>query len=451
MLCHHHENVGFYPEDAEIVDPLTTGILGTVLLLVLFFLGVPIGVAMGVAGVAGFAYIINPSAALHLVASDIFDQLGSYSLSVLPMFILMGCMAFAAGIGKKAFNVAYILMGRVRGGLIVATTLACCVFGAVTGSSAATCVAIGKSAVPEMKKHHYDPAISLGALACSGALGFMIPPSIPLAIYGILTEQSIGKLFIAGLLPGLLITALFILTALIACRLKPEWGPPGEATTLKQKLNSLFGLADALILFLIVIGGLFAGVFSPTMAGAMGAAGAVAIGLARRELTWRRFVEGLKEALRLACMIYILIIGAMIFGHFIAVTGVSRGLVDLASGLSPVGMMTLICIIFYILGALLDEAPLLLILVPLFYPLVVKAGYDPIWFGVVITALCMVGIVAPPVATNFYVVKALAGPEVSFATIVKGIFIFLIPLTVGLLLLLAFPIISTILPKFMTY
>jgi len=433
------------------MDPLTIGIVGTLLLLALFFLGVPIGFAMGVAGIVGFAYVVNPTAALHLVASDIFDQLNSYSLSVLPMFILMGCMAFAAGIGGKAFRAAYVVMGRVRGGLIVATAVACCIFGAVTGSSAATCIAIGKSAVPEMKRHHYDPAISLGALACSGTLGFMIPPSIPFAIYGILTEQSIGKLFIAGVLPGVLITALFVLTGLIACWIRPEWGPPGEATSLKEKGKALLGLIDAAVLFFLVIGGLFAGIFSPTGAGAIGAAGAVAIGMVRRELTWQKFVEGLKDALRLSCMIFILIIGAMIFGHFVAATGVSKGLVEYASGLSPIGIITLICIIFYILGALLDEAPLLLILVPLLYPLVIKAGYDPIWFGVVITALCMVGIVAPPVATNFYVVKALAGEEVTLGTIVKGILVFLVPLTVGLILIIAFPKISTFLPSFMTY
>jgi len=433
------------------MDPLFTGIGGIVLLLLLFFLGVPLGFAMAIAGILGFAYVVSPSAAFHLVASDVFTHFNSYSLSVLPMFILMGCMAFAAGIGRKAFDVAYVLMGRLRGGLIVATAVGCFIFSALTGSSAAACVAIGKSAVPEMKKRKYDPAISLGALACSGALGFMIPPSIPLAIYGILTEQSIGKLFIAGVLPGLLITILFMLTGLIACWIRPEWGPSGEATTLKQKLKSLLGLADALIVFLLVIGGLFAGFFSPTMAGAIGAAGAVAIGLARRELTWRKFVEGLKDSLRLSCMIFILIVGAMIFGHFITATGASQGLVDFASGLSPLGMITLICVIFYIGGALLDETPLLLILVPLLYPLVIKSGYDPIWFGVTITVLCMVGIVAPPVATNFFVVKGLVGDEVSMFTIMKGIYIFLIPMTIGLILIIAFPSISTYLPSFMTY
>jgi C4-dicarboxylate transporter DctM subunit len=433
------------------VDPAFIGIGGIVLLLLLFFLGVPLGFAMAIAGILGFASTISPSAALHLVASDLFTHFNSYALSVLPMFILMGCMAFAAGIGRKAFDVAYVLMGRLRGGLIVATAVGCSIFSALTGSSAAACVAIGKSAVPEMKKHKYDPAMSLGALACSGALGFMIPPSIPLAIYGILTEQSIGKLFIAGVLPGILITMLFVLTGIFVCWIKPEWGPAGEATTLKQKLKSLLGLADALIVFLLVIGGLFAGFFGPTMAGAIGAAGAVAIGLARRELTWRKFVAGLKDSLRLSCMIFILIVGAMIFGHFITATGASQGLVNFASGLSPLGMIVLICVIFYIGGALLDETPLLLILVPLLYPLVIKSGYDPIWFGVTITVLCMVGIVAPPVATNFFVVKGLVGDEVSMATIMKGIYIFLIPMTIGVILIIAFPDISTFLPSFMTY
>lgn len=433
------------------MDPLTTGIAGTILLLVLFFLGVPIGLSMAISGIVGFAYVVNPTAAFHLVATDLFDQFSSYSLSVLPMFILMGCMAYSAGIGEKAFNAAYVLMGRLRGGLIVATAIGCCIFGALTGSSAATVVAIGKSAVPELKKRNYDYAISLGALAASGTLGFMIPPSIPFAIYGILTEQSIGKLFIAGVLPGILITGLFILTGLVACWIKPEWGPPGEPTSLKTKLKALLGLADAIILFVLVIGGLFAGLFSPTMAGAIGAGGAVAIGLVRRELTWKKFIGGLREALGLSCMIFVLILGAMIFGHFITVTGVAQGLVDFASGLSPLGIIILVCVIFYVLGALLDETPLLLILVPLLYPLVTGAGYDPIWFGVVITALCMVGIVAPPVATNFFVVKALVGDAASLGTIMKGIVVFLLPLTIGLALLIAFPSISTFLPSFMSY
>jgi tripartite ATP-independent transporter DctM subunit len=433
------------------MDPITTGIVGTALLLVLFFLGVPIAFAMAVTGIIGFAYVVNPAAAFHLVASDIFDQFSSYSLSVLPMFIFMGSMAFASGIGRKAFDVAYILMGRVRGGLIVATTIACCIFGALTGSGAATNVAIGKTAIPEMRKRNYNPAVSLGALASAGSLGFMIPPSIPFAIYGILTEQSIGKLFIAGVIPGALITGLFILTALIACWLKPEWGPPGEATTLKQKLKSLLGLFDAMVLFLFVIGGLFAGLFSPTMAGAIGAAGAIVIGLARRELTWRKFVGGLQDSLRLSCMIFMLVVGAMIFGHFITATGVGQALVAKASDLSPMGIIVFISTLFFLLGCFIDITPILLLLVPLFYPLIVKSGYDVIWFGVIVTTLCMIGIVTPPVGTNIFVTKGLVGDEVSLATIMRGISIFIIPLVVGLALIIAFPALSTFLPGFMSY
>jgi tripartite ATP-independent transporter DctM subunit len=360
-------------------------------------------------------------------------------------------MAFAAGIGRKAFDVAYVLMGRLKGGLIVATAVACCIFGALTGSSAATCLAIGKTAIPEMKKHKYDPALSLGVVACAGTLGFMIPPSIPLAIYGILTEQSIGKLFIAGVIPGLVITVLFIITALIVCRIKPGWGPPGESTTLKQKLKALLGLTDALIIFLLVIGGLFAGFFSPTVAGAIGSAGAIIIGLARRELTWQKFVGGLQDALRLSCMIFILIIGAMIFGHFIVASGLTQSLLNWASGLSPLGIIIFVAVLFYILGCFIDITPILLLLVPLFYPLIVKSGYDPIWFGVVVCALCMIGIVTPPVGTNLFVTKGLVGDEYPITTIMKGIMIFLIPMTVGLVLIVAFPAMSTFLPSFMTY
>jgi C4-dicarboxylate transporter, DctM subunit len=433
------------------MDPLTVGVCGTVLLLALFFLGVPIGFAMAIAGTVGFAYVVNISAALHLVASDIFDQLNSYSLTVLPMFVLMGSMAFASGIGRKAFSVAYVIMGRLRGGLIVATAVACCIFGALTGSGAATNVAIGKTAIPEMERYRYGASISLGALAASGTLGFMIPPSLPLAIYGILTEQSIGKLFIAGVLPGILITGLFMITALVACWVRPEWGPSGPATTFTQKLKSLLGLVDALILFVLVIGGLFAGLFSPTMAGAIGAAGAVVIGLARRELTWQKFLDGLKDSLRLSCMIYMLIIGAMIFGHFITVTGISQALVELASTLSPLGIIIFVSVLFYIFGCFIDITPILLLLVPLFYPLVEKSGYSPIWFGVIVTTLCMIGIVTPPVGTNLFVTKGLVGDKVPIATIMKGVCIFLIPLTLSLMILIAFPWISTFLPSFMTY
>ncbi|MFH1646130.1 MAG: TRAP transporter large permease subunit, partial [Chloroflexota bacterium] len=284
-------------------------------------------------------------------------------------------------------------------------------------------------------------------------LCFMIPPSSVFILYGIITEQSIGKLFIAGILPGILITVLFGITALFICWLKPEYGPAGASTTLKQKFKSLMGLADALILFLLVMGGLFAGFFSPTMAGAIGSAGAIVIGVARRELNWRNFIEGLRDSLRLSCMIFILIVGALIFGHFVTATGLSQALLDWAkaSGLSPLGMIVFVSGLFFILGCFIDISPIILLLVPLFYPLILESGYDVVWFGVVVVTLCMIGIITPPVGTNIFVTKGLAGGEVSLNTVIKGVLIFLIPMVVGLVLIIAFPQISLFLPSFMTY
>ncbi len=434
------------------MDPLIVGISGIAFLLVLFALGVPIGFAMGIAGFVGFAYVVSPSAATSLVAAELFGSLDSYSYSALPMFILMGSMAFAAGLGRRAYDAVYVLMGQLRGGLLVATAVSSAIFGAVCGSGAATNVAIGKTAIPEMKRRGYNESLSLGCVAASGTIGFMIPPSSVFIIYGILTEQSIGKLFIAGILPGILITGLFVITALAICWVKPFYGPAGERTTVKQKLRSLLGLIDAGILFLLVMGGLFAGWFSPTTAGAIGTAGAIVIGLVRRELTWAKFIDSLRESLRLSCMIFMLIIGAMIFGKFITASGLSQGMVDWveASGMSPLGVVSFIAAMFFVLGCFIDISPIQLLLVPLFYPLLVQSGYDIIWFGVVVTALCMIGIVTPPVGTNIYVTKGLSD-NASLSTIIKGVGIFLIPMVIATILLILFPEISLFLPRFLSY
>ncbi len=434
------------------MDPLAVGITGIVFLLVLFALGVPIGFAMGIAGFIGFAYVVSPSAATSLVATEVFGSLNSYSYSALPMFILMGSMAFAAGLGRRAYDAVYVLMGQLRGGLLVATAVASAIFGAVCGSGAATNVAIGKTAIPEMQRRGYNESLSLGCVACSGTIGFMIPPSSTFIIYGILTEQSIGKLFIAGILPGLLITGLFVITALAICWMRPSYGPAGERTTIRQKLRSLLGLVDAGVLFLLVMGGLFAGWFSPTTAGAIGTAGAIVIGLVRRELTWAKFIESLRESLRLSCMIFMLIIGAMVFGKFITASGLSQGMVDWVetSGMSPLGVVAFIAAMFFVLGCFIDISPIQLLLVPLFYPLLLKSGYDIIWFGVIVTALCMIGIVTPPVGTNIYVTKGLASGA-SLGTIIKGVGIFLVPMVIATILLILFPQISLFLPKFLSY
>lgn len=435
------------------MDPFLVGILGIAGLLILLFLGVPIGFAMGIVGVAGFAVVVNPLAAFRLISTDIFTNLNSYSLSALPMFVLMGSMAFAAGLGRRAYDAVYILMGPLRGGLLVATSVASAIFGAVCGSGAATNVAIGKIAIPELRKRGYQETISLGCVACSGTLGFMIPPSGVFIIYGILTEQSIGKLFIAGVLPGILITFLFVVTTLLICWFKPTYGPASaESFSLKQRLRALLGLTDAAVLFLLVMGGLFAGWFSPTSAGAIGTAGAVVIGVVRRELTLKKLIEGLRESLRLTCMIFMLIIGAMLFGHFITVSGFSQALLDWVrgAGLPPLGIIAFVTAVFFIFGLFIDIMPLLLLLVPLFYPTIVESGYDLIWFGVIAVTLCMVGIVSPPVGTNIYVTKGLAG-DVKLGVVFKGCLIYLIPLIIGLIILILFPKISLWLPSIMSY
>jgi C4-dicarboxylate transporter DctM subunit len=434
------------------MSPFVTGIVGFVFLILLFMLGMPIAFAMALVGMAGFIYLVSPASGLSLPIRDIFAQFTSYPLTVIPMFVLMGTYAFSAGIGRKLFGTTYTIMGRTRGGLAIASIWACTGFGAVCGSTSATCATIGRVAIPEMRRFKYSDVLSTGAVAAAGGLGIMIPPSTTFVVYGILTEQSIGKLFISGVIPGVMIAAMFMLTVIIYCRIKPEAGPSGPSTTWKQKLMSLTGLADTLLLFALAIGGLFAGLFSPTQAGAIGSAGALIIGLARRELTWKNFVEASRDGLRISCMIMMLVAGAVVFGHFITVTGIATTLANWADSLdvAPWVIMALLYIFWFILGCLVDAMALIVILVPIFYPLVLDLGYDPIWFGVMITLFSMVAVITPPVGVNVYVVKGLF-KDVKLETVFKGVFPFLIPYTVSAALVIAFPQIATLLPKFISY
>jgi tripartite ATP-independent transporter DctM subunit len=407
---------------------------------------------MALVGVLGFVYLVSPNAGLGLVARDVFGQFTSYPLSVIPMFVLMGCYAFSAGIGRKLYKTAYTIMGHTKGGLAIASIWASAGFGAVCGSTSATCATIGKVALPEMRKYNYSDVLATGTIASAGGLGIMIPPSTTFIVYGILTEQSIGKLFISGILPGILIAILFMITVEIYCRRNPKAGPPGPPTSWNQKFGSLAGLTDTLVLFALTMGGLFAGWFSPTQAGAIGGAGALIIGLARKELTWKGFVESSRDGLRISCMILLLVAGATVFGHFIAVTQIPATLADWAGSLPvpPWVIMAMLFVFWFILGCFVDAMALIVLLVPIFYPLVIMLGYDPIWFGVIITVFSMVAVVTPPVGVNAYVVKGLF-KDVPLETIFKGIFPYLIPFTVATALLIAFPQIASFLPRFITY
>jgi tripartite ATP-independent transporter DctM subunit len=311
---------------------------------------------------------------------------------------------------------------------------------------------VGKVALPEMKKHNYSDIFATGTVATAGGLGIMIPPSTSFIVYGLLTEQSIGKLYIAGIIPGIIIALLFIGTVLVWCKVKPNAGPAGPSTTMKQKAKSLTGVIDALVLFLVTMGGLFAGWFTPTQAGAIGAVGALAIGLITRELTWQKFVDSTKDGLRISCMIMLLIAGATVFSHFITRTTMPMVLADWVNSLSlaPILIMIMILIFYFILGTFLDAMACIVLVIPIIYPMVINLGYDPIWFGVMVTLLSMMAVVSPPDGVNVYVVKGIAR-DVPIETIFKGTIPYLIPFAAATAILLAFPQLSTFLPKFISY
>ncbi|MDT3698843.1 MAG: TRAP transporter large permease [Thermincola sp.] len=434
------------------MSPEMVGILGIIVMLILFAIGMPIAFAMALAGVAGYANFVSPTVGLSLLPRDIFEQFASYPLSVIPMFVLMGTYAFASGIGKKLFETANTLVGHLPGGLAMATIAASAGFGAICGSTTATCATIGKIAIPEMKRFGYKDWISTGTVAVSGGLGIMIPPSTSFIVFGLLTEQSIGKLFIAGIIPGIILAILMMGTVYYLCRRDSAGASIGQSATLKQKLISLKGLTDTIILFFITIGGLFAGWFTPTQAGAIGAAGAIMIGLLNRELTWQKFVEATKDGLRLSCMIMLLIAGATVFSHFITRTGMPLKLAEWVGTLdvSPAIIMLLIVAFWFVLGCFIDAMAIIVLLVPILMPVITNLGYDLTWFAVIVTALSMIAVVTPPVGVNAFVVKGIT-KDVPLTTIFRGIIPFLIPLIVGTLLLIAFPGLSTFLPKYITY
>ena len=434
------------------MSPVVVGIIGIGLLVLLFLLRMPVAFAMALVGFVGFTYLTTPEAALGLLGLDIFDTFSSYPLSVIPMFILMGTFAFASGISQRLYKTTYTWIGHRRGGLTIATVFACAGFGAICGSSTATAATMGQIALPEMKKYKYDDALATGTVAAAGTLGILIPPSTVLIVYGYLTEESIGKLFIAGILPGILLSIFFAATVALLCWRNPAIGPPGAPTSWKEKLRAMTGIIESVILFLLAIGGLFLGWFSPTQAGAIGAGGALIIGLARRQLSWRTFIEAGKEGLRTSCMVLFIITGAIIFGHFMAVSRIPFMLAEWLGGLPihPMAVMVVIIFIYFIGGFFMDSMALIVLTVPIFFPLVKELGFDPIWFGVIIVLVGEMGVITPPVGVNVFVIKGIA-PDVPLETIFKGIFPFLVALIVATVIIFVFPQITTFLPSLITY
>ncbi len=434
------------------MSPETTGIAGIALLLVLFLFRVHIAFAMAIVGFIGILYLAGLEPALTLLAQDIYESFTSYPLSVIPMFILMGSFAFASGISKRLYDTTYTWVGQLRGGLTIATVLACSSFAAICGSTVATAATMGKIALPEMRKHGYDDTLATGTIAAAGTLGILIPPSTVLVVYGILVEESIGKLFIAGVLPGVILSLFFVGVVVLICLKNPHFGPPGTPTSWKAKIKATSGIVEAVILFLLAIGGLFLGWFSPTQAGSIGAGGALVIGLIRSQLTWQRFFEAAKDGLQTSCMVMFILFGAVVFGHFLALSDIPFLLADWVGNLPihRMAIMGVIIFIYFLGGFFMDSMALIVVTIPIFYPLVMKLGFDPIWFGVIVVLTGEMGVISPPVGVNVFVIKGIA-PDIPLEVIFRGIIPFLAALMIFTIILTFFPQIATFLPSLVSY
>ncbi len=432
------------------MTPTLIGIIGILILVALIFLETPVGFAMAIVGLGGFGYIISFDASLNMLAKDLFQIFGSYNLTVIPLFILMGQVAFHAGISSRLFYAAYKFMGHWPGGLAIATIGACAGFSAICGSTNATAATMASVTYPEMKKYGYKDSLSTGVIAAGGSLGILIPPSVIFIIYGIMTEQSIGKLFMAGILPGILLTGLFILSIIIWVTLNPDLAPKGPASSLKEKIQSLYGLIETILLFIMVMGGLFFGLFTPTEAGAVGAFGTIVISLIRRQIHFSGIIQSLLETTRISCMILVIVAGATVFGHFLAITRIPFDIANWVAGLNlpSFAIMGLIILVYLAGGCFIDALALIMLTVPIFYPVISSLGYDPIWFGVVIVLVTQIGVITPPVGINVYVVKSVAR-DVPLQTIFQGIVPLLIALLVATIILIPFPQIATFLPGLM--
>jgi tripartite ATP-independent transporter DctM subunit len=430
------------------MTPSTAAIISIVVLIFLFLLKMPVAYVMALVGFVGFIWVVSAPAALGIIAKGFWATFSSYDLTVVPMFVFMGTVAFYAGMGGRLYDTAYKFFGQFRGGLALATIFACAGFGAMCGSTNAAAAAMGKVTLPEMKRYHYNDSLATGCVASAGSLAILIPPSALLIIYGILTEQSISKLFAAGILPGILLTILFAMTTYVVCRFRPELAPPGEKSTWKEKLTSLTGVIEMFMLFALVMGGLFVGWFTPTEAGTVGAAGAIVIALVRRKLSWKAFLNSLADTTRITAMVFLIVAGAIIYSYFMAVTRVPFELSAWVGGLgvSPTVIMIIIIFGYLIGGCFMDSLAMVTLTVPILFPLILSMGYDPIWFGVIIILVAEMGVITPPVGINVYVIKGVA-PEVPLETIFKGIFPFLMAIMVCILILIAFPQIALYLPS----
>ena len=436
------------------MDNITAGFAGIGLFFILLSLKMPIAYVMAIVGFVGFSFIVSPEAAFRVVSKDLYSTFSSYSLSVIPMFVFMGFLAFYSGIGSRLYNFAYTLIGHWPGGLAIATQITCGLFGAVCGSNTATAATIGAIAMPEMKKYKYNDSLSTASVAAGGAIGVLVPPSVIFIIYGIATEQSVGKLFMAGILPGILLMSLYMVTVYLLAKKYPELAPAGPRFSWAERLKSLNGgIWEVALIFSLSLGGLFAGWFTPTEAGAVGAFGVLILTLLTRKLSGAGLKKALTDSTRTTAMIMLLVSGSVIFGRFMAVSRIPFEIASWVGNLllPAFAVMALILLIYLVLGFFIDALALVLLTIPIFYPVAVDVlGYDPIWFGVIIVMVVAMGVITPPVGMNVYIIKGVA-PDVPLETIFRGIWPFLGALLLCIAILIAFPPLATFLPGLLSY
>ena len=423
-------------------------VTGFIILFVLMLLRVPVGMAMGLVGVSGFGYLVGGSPALKIVGHTSMRTVTDYTFAVIPLFLLMGSFATTSGMSRELFRGANAFLGHLKGGLGIATIAACGGFAAICGSSVATAATFSRVAYPEMRRYGYPQSFATGVIAAGGTLGIMIPPSTVFVIYGIITEQDIGKLFIAGVVPGILAVSMYMITITIIGTLRPGFLPAGPRSSWKERLEGLRDIWATLLLFAFVVGGIYGGLFTVTEAAGMGAAGAFIIGILRGRLSRADIRRSLLETTRTTAAVFTVLIGALLFGYFLTVTQTPQKVTEFLTGLGVgrYGVLALILLMYLVLGCLMDALAMVILTVPIVFPVIKELGFDPIWFGVIIVMTVELGLIHPPVGMNIFVIKSVV-EDAKISTIFYGVLPFIVTDLLRLLILIAFPILATWLPS----
>jgi len=430
------------------MEALDAGLVSFAGMFVLLLIGVPIGFAMGLAGLFGMSMIIGWEPALSLFGTTAFETTVTYDLSIVPLFILMGSMASRSGLSQELYEAFDAWVGAFRGGLALATIGACGAFAAICGSSLATAATMTKVALPEMKRYQYNDSLATGSVAAGGIIGILIPPSVILVLYGILTETSIGDLFIAGFIPGILTIIGFMAAIAVVTRLWPDISKPGKRSTTRQKIQALGRTWGVLLLFLLVIGGIYFGVFTPTEAAGIGAVGAFVISALRRRLSVDAVKEALVETVGTTAMIFIVLIGALTLNNLMVFSGIADALSDFVTGLDypPMVVMAVILLLYMVMGCVLDALAMILLTIPIFYPIVQSLGFDPVWFGILVVMVVELGLITPPIGMNVFVIKGMV-PDVALSAIYVGVLPFVVAQIILIVIIFFLPDIVLWLPQ----